>query len=51
MEVGIRGDVLLKKSRIRLQRDRGDGMVSAVQRTAGRLQVWFYKPDTPSCLA
>lgn len=34
------------KSRIRLQNGIGEGMVSPVQRTAGRLQVWFYKPDT-----
>lgn len=34
------------KSRIRLRKGIGEGMVSTVRRTAGRLQVWFYKPDT-----
>lgn len=43
MEVGIRRDVFFK---IRLQKGRGEGVVSPVPRTAGRLQVWFYKPDT-----
>lgn len=28
------------------------GMVSTLQKMgAGRFQVWFYKPETPSCLA
>lgn len=45
MEVGIRRDVFFK-NRIRLQKGIGEGMASTVQRTAGRLQVWFYKPDT-----